>query len=211
VTQAGNTQFSSPYIEASSYKGWSRVYLAIAKQVSIDTAMQYCEVMMGGQVILHPLSSAESRALTMQQHTVSGLRHGGAPVFAPVMHLWHYLSGPLSTPALVLVVVFEVRVVVLVWEELVVLSLGDAAGHGHCHIINRGGGGGVNNVETPYKNHLAVACGGGGADHVETPYKNHLWLAVACEGGGVGMNNHVPPARLACEGGGRRGNGIEMS
>ena len=35
-------------------------YLAIAKQVSIDTAMQYCEVRMGGLTILHHLSSVES-------------------------------------------------------------------------------------------------------------------------------------------------------
>ena len=60
--------------------------LAIAKQVSIDTAMQYCEVRMGGLTILHHLSSAESRASTMQQYIGSGLRHGGAPVFALVMH-----------------------------------------------------------------------------------------------------------------------------
>jgi hypothetical protein len=72
--------------------------------------------------------------------------------------------------------------------------------------------GGANSIETPYKNHfrLTVACGGGGADRVETPYKNHFWLAVACEGGGGGTNSHVLPARLACEGGGKRGNGVEM-
>jgi len=102
--------------------------LATAKQVPIDTAMRYCEVRMGGLVILpnrerRQCSSTQYRVCDMVRHRCSHL--------LCIDELWYYSSGPLSTLALVLVVVFEVRVVVLVWEGLVVPLLGDVAGHGH--------------------------------------------------------------------------------
>ena len=68
-------------------------------------------------------SSTRYRVYDMVGHRCSHLRC--------IDELWHYSSGPLSTLALVLVVVFEIRVVVLVREGLVVPSLGDVAGHGH--------------------------------------------------------------------------------